>query len=365
MVHFVALPSSSASLGMAVSTAIIEALDNGIRDQLQRTSQDFFFGVLISAFVVAVGVVLEGPEILHELWPSLFTWFTWTSNERLHKFERAIKKVAFLGWLLIGIGVFGEGVFEGLQNRAEGQLQTFNGILLKDAQRESGNASQRAASAFERAAETEREASQENERAAKTEQQASEENARAAQALKAAEIARKDAEGLSLQIAQANQRASEANRIAQEESLKRAQIEARLAPRTVTPAQQKDLTSRLTALGPHDLDVLIYGDTPEILHFADLIDAPIRDAGWNVRVWNVISGGYATGVLVRTLENSGNDPPADLLVKSLNIEDVVATRWASFSKAESGLKYIAAQVNGPTWDDNKIAPIRLIIGAKP
>jgi hypothetical protein len=147
MVHAVAFASASTSLDVVVSPKIIEALDNSIRDQLQTTSHEFFFCVLISAFVVAVGVVMEGPEILHELWPSLFRWFTWTSNERLHRFERRIKKIAFVGWFLIGIGVFGEGVFEGLQNRAEGQLQTFNGILLKDARLTAATAKDSAESA--------------------------------------------------------------------------------------------------------------------------------------------------------------------------------------------------------------------------
>jgi hypothetical protein len=133
MVHPVALPSSFASLGIVVSPKIIEALDNSIREELQTTAHRFFLWVLISAFIVAIGVALEGPEILHEMWPKLFSWFTWISTERLYKFERAIKMIGLLGWLLVVIGVMGEGIFEGLQNRAEGQLQTFTNILLKDA----------------------------------------------------------------------------------------------------------------------------------------------------------------------------------------------------------------------------------------
>jgi hypothetical protein len=132
MVHAVALASSSVSLSVVVPPArIIEALDNSIRAELQRGSHSFFICALRSAFVVAVGVILEGPEILHELWPKLFVWFTWKSTQRLHRFERAIKKIAFAGWLLIGIGLFGEGAFGILQNRAEGQMQTFNDILLR------------------------------------------------------------------------------------------------------------------------------------------------------------------------------------------------------------------------------------------
>lgn len=140
MVHAVDLPSSSTSLGVIVSPTIIEALDKGIRDDLQRFGHSFFVWVLVSAFVVAIGVALEGPELLHEMWPRLFTCFTRDSIPRLRKFKRIVKKVGFWGWLLVVVGVAGEGIFEALQNRAEGQLQTFNDILLADAQRNAGSA---------------------------------------------------------------------------------------------------------------------------------------------------------------------------------------------------------------------------------
>jgi hypothetical protein len=144
MVNLVALPSSSGSLSVGVSPAIIDALDSSIREELQRTSHGFFVWVWVSAIVVAIGVALEGPEIFHELWPGLFIWFTWTSNERQRKFERVIKTIGLWGWLLVVVGVMGEGIFEGLQNRAEGQLQTFNDILLRDARLTASTAKQSA-----------------------------------------------------------------------------------------------------------------------------------------------------------------------------------------------------------------------------
>lgn len=144
MVHLVALASSSTSLRIGVSSKIVEALDNSIRDDLQRSSHGFFLWVLFSAFVVVIGVALEGPEIIHEMWPRFFSWFTWPSAERLHKFERAVKRIGLVGWLMVVVGVMGEGIFEGLQNRVEGQLQTFNNILLKDARLTSSAAKQSA-----------------------------------------------------------------------------------------------------------------------------------------------------------------------------------------------------------------------------
>jgi len=305
IVHAVALASSSASLGIAVSADFINTLDNSIREELQRTSHTFFLWVLISAFVVAAGVALEGPELLHEMWPRLFAPFTKGSVTRIRKFKRFIKKIGFGGWLLVVVGIVGEGIFEALQNRAEGQLQTFNDILLADAQRQSSVANERANGAYERAAETEREASQENERAAGTEKQASEENARAAEALKAAEVARKTAEGFALQIAQANKeakdadaRAAEANETAERERLARLQLEARLADRVITPDQQRRITEAFAPMRGQTVDIVILGDSREINTVVDAILGSIQKAGVLRNFSHPFSGGGAEGVVV-------------------------------------------------------------------
>jgi hypothetical protein len=87
------------------------------------------------------------------MFPELFSWFTWTSKESLHKFERRIKRIGMVGWVLVVIGVMGEGIFEALQNRTEGQLQSFNNILLTDARLTSSTAKQSAIDAASAAGE--------------------------------------------------------------------------------------------------------------------------------------------------------------------------------------------------------------------
>jgi hypothetical protein len=124
------LVSSSSSFFIPVSAGLIERLDNSIRLDLQKFSDSLFLWVWVSAIVVLVGVALEGPELLHEMWPNTFSIFS----------SRWVKKIGLIGWLLVVLGVAGEGIFEIVEYRAEGLLQTFNDILLADAQRSAGSA---------------------------------------------------------------------------------------------------------------------------------------------------------------------------------------------------------------------------------
>jgi hypothetical protein len=132
MVHLVSITLLFALVSTPVQKAM-EVLDNSFRDQLQQVGHSYFIWAMFSCFVVGAGIVLEGPEVLYELWPTLFHLFTRASDRRRESFERKIKKFAFVGWLIICLGVFGEGIFELLQERSEGQLQTLNDTLLKDA----------------------------------------------------------------------------------------------------------------------------------------------------------------------------------------------------------------------------------------
>jgi hypothetical protein len=61
-----------------------------------------------------------------------------------------VKKFGLVGWLLVVVGVMGEGIFEGLQYFTERQSQTLNDILLADAQERAGEANERAAKADEK-----------------------------------------------------------------------------------------------------------------------------------------------------------------------------------------------------------------------
>jgi hypothetical protein len=265
IVHPMVLVSSSGILFMPVPSGLIEAMDDAIRDDLQNFSDFFFWLAMVSSAVVVIGVVIEGPELLNELWPKTFSLFA----------KRWVKKIGLIGWLLVVIGVGGEVVFGLLENKAQGLLQTFDEILLADAQRQSGAANERANGAYERAAETESEASQENERAAKAEQHAAEENSRAAKALEASEIARKDAEGFQLKIALANERAANAE-------LETEQLRKQLADRTLSPAQEQSIGKKLKQFSGQPYTITAYWDSKESMGLANQIHTALKlIAGWS------------------------------------------------------------------------------------
>jgi hypothetical protein len=134
-------------------------LDELIRTDLQNCRDSYFWWLIFSAAVVAIGVIFEGPEVIFETVGICRRRFGKQSEPQRHAPDW-VTLVALLGWILVAVGVAGEGIAEGYVSWADGNLQTFNDILLGDAQKEAGAANQKAAEANERAAKNEKEAAQ-------------------------------------------------------------------------------------------------------------------------------------------------------------------------------------------------------------
>jgi hypothetical protein len=120
----------------------INTLDKLVKTDLLNWRDTWFHCLLWSTAVVGLGLALEGPELWLEI-----KHITLDRRDRRnffalshHEIPPKLKVLAFIGWLLIVIGVVGEGAFEAMVSRADGQVQTFNDILLEDAQRQAGNA---------------------------------------------------------------------------------------------------------------------------------------------------------------------------------------------------------------------------------
>jgi hypothetical protein len=214
-------------------------------------------------------------------------------------------------------------------------------------------------------------------------------NKQAADAYKEAESARKEADSFERDIAQANERAAAANEraakaeqhlgeanerasnaekqaaksneIAERERLARLQLEARLAPRSLSPAQRDDLANRLKPFSGTSLDIFIYGDTNEMLSIGLALTSVATAAGWSVRTWGVSVELVVTGVVVGTKSgvDKGVDAAANALVLALNRNGITTSPGSVFDLPLPG------RLTGPPLDINKTAPIRMLIGSKP
>lgn len=144
---------------------IIEALDAAIRTDFESARYEYFVCLLISTGVLFAGLVCE----VGEIWYDVIGFFKrrqfedeYEATPAVFRREREpshrVKMWAAVGWLLIVIGVGGEGVLEGFVSWADSILQTFNNTLLADTQRQTNVAKIRAGGAYERAAEAEKQA---------------------------------------------------------------------------------------------------------------------------------------------------------------------------------------------------------------
>jgi hypothetical protein len=163
-------------------------------------------------------------------------------------------------------------------------------------------------------------------------------------------------------IAEANRAAAEANATAETERLERLRLEARLAPRTLSPAQQASLSRSLAPLNGRSVDVLIYGSTPEIDGFAFQIGQAAYAAGIHIHVWHVISGA-GIGIVVQTRFGSDHTTDDDARLITSALHDLGTD--CKYQPQRFGEELPGALNGATTWDPQKISPIRLLIGAKP
>ncbi len=167
------------------------------------------------------------------------------------------------------------------------------------------------------------------------------------------------AEGFRLDIARANESAKQAEAQAVQATLELARFRA---PRTLSVSQQASIAARLRVHGARRVDVIIIGDGREIGDVTDNIVAAARQAGWVIRViGKAISGPNVSGVLVGTHLGSTKDvsDAADTLISALQAAGIVSGRFAPQFDDELPMALMG------TWDKNNVAPIRMLISAKP
>lgn len=261
---------------MYLSPELLRRTDELISRDLSELHNWYFLLVLIFAGMVALGVILEGPEVIHE-----FRSKPGTSHRPW------VKKAGLIGWVLVALGVAGEVVFEELASWADGASHAFSDILLADARKQAAQAEAVARSFESRIAESKMVAAEANERAKKYEAGIAEANARA-----------KSAEA---QVASANAMAAEARSMAESERLERLKLEARFAPRHLTLDQQRQIRDRLRAFTDRTIRVSSYGLDVEGAILAEQIIGvlPPRSKIIDSRAGVISAGTFDMGVHVR------------------------------------------------------------------
>jgi len=255
-----------------LSPELLWQIDELTRKDLQGFRDWYFMWLLIATGVVVLGIMLEGPEVIHETVNIL------RSPCRRKEPSAWIRWMALVGWLLVVVGVAGEGIFEVLVSHTEGLLQNFNEIVLIDTQHESAQAEERAGEATALAKGFESQIADANVRVKTAEAIVASANAASREAV--------------LKVARAEARIAEANARTEELRKENLILEQLIQPRSLSIQQQKDIGNALLRFngGVARID----WKDPESYHLALQIEAALKCGGISVTV--TIPGGSSNGL---------------------------------------------------------------------
>lgn len=128
--------------------------------------------------------------------------------------------------------------------------------------------------------------------------------------------------------ADANARAAEANEKAEQERLARVQLEAKLAPRSISREQEERVQAEISRLAGQYVTVT-FDNNPEAAAFASQIESVLRSAGWVIAGFSPTIPGtglpIARGVLVMPEPPEQSKAAARVLLSALTKEGIVAS----------------------------------------
>jgi hypothetical protein len=148
------------------------ALEIAARDHLKGLRDWNFDCLLACTFAVGVGLLMELPEIVHDMCEIYGRksrerkyWLTPSIDRREYPKRDWVKTWSAAGWILIVLGVMGEGWFEERVSKYDSALSNMTDAIVAEAKKESANAEATAkgfdaqiAQAKERAANSENDA---------------------------------------------------------------------------------------------------------------------------------------------------------------------------------------------------------------
>ena len=233
----------------------LKGIDDLIHAGFEAYRNSCFNWLLAATGLVVVGLVMEGPELWHEI-TSIVSHWRFTRRFHFSLPESHVpnwaKLAAFVGWLFIIAGVAGEYVADSFVSRADGYVQTFDEILLTEARKESAHA-ETTAKGFDA--------------------QIAESKAKA----KSAEATAKQFEAT---IAEAKRDAADSKQEAESERLARVQLQKELEPRRLTGKQKEQLRALLS----DDPQQIMFGwcmnGSDDCQDFVNDIGEAFNKAGW-------------------------------------------------------------------------------------
>lgn len=305
---------------MTASIEVLRALDELTRVSLQELRDSYFWWLVASSIIVAIGVVLEETEFLIPASRLRINAITGLPITR-HRLIAWTKRFEKLGWILIVAGVAGEGVCEVLVSRADGLLQEFNTTLLASAQRQAADAIWEASNANERAAKNEKEAAQ-----------------------------------LRLE----SEKLTKDNLVLEAEVLK---LREKMADRHLSADQRQRIRNKLRAFPGQSWNVIVYPNDPEAIGLAnEIAQALIGDNGarWGrPNFWSQTTSAPVRGILVEFSvdANSATRSIAEALAEALRAErlDVLPVRPYTPNPGQSMA----------TGNIDPRRPITITVGIKP
>ncbi|MGA2537799.1 MAG: hypothetical protein ABSF53_17410 [Terracidiphilus sp.] len=295
-----------------------------------RTAEDSFRALIVayrdvyfellqeSTLAVLIGVVLEIPEVLHEIWDNLFP----------ANLVRPIKIISSVGLFLVILGIAGELTFEGRVSEYDGKLQTFDEFVLGEAKLAAAEAQQNANEAARQAgllgvkvdslpsfvSQKETEITGELDRFQKYEKGVQNETGTALDKL------RTNTEALNKATEDAKAAAKEA------EAQRKAMAEAN-APRYLLPQQQIDFVNTLKGFGKLNIQLVTPPNTtPDVGPLASLLEVLIKQPkGNNASIMQPL-GGWAKYVQVcpGPTPTPNINAAAAAIVNALNADKVPA-----------------------------------------
>lgn len=223
----------------------------------------------ISTVLVAIGVILEVFEIVHELRekvgpfkfsrPEMPKWMVWAG---------------FAGWLMIVIGVAGEFWFEGAVSTRTEELESVSSGLLTDAELSSAEATKQAGDAKTSAQFA-------DDAADDAQQKADAADTAASNALNLASGARTEADSFEHEIVSANEKATAAEQhlaeALREATAAQAELNRIRSPRSVS--NEPSLVSSLFPFRGTEYTLETNSDT-EAIELTKSLDRVLNNAGW-------------------------------------------------------------------------------------